>query len=102
MAETAQQACPALLWRLINHWPATLVYGVTLQCIPYPPTSSISRLTRAVHNGNILTYLRNSKWTSKERRTQTLSLIYEVAQGMEYLHARDIIHGDFKVRPPCA
>ena len=44
-------------------------------------------------NGNILTYLRSEAG----RQSDKVALVRQIAQGMEYLHSREIIHGDLKV-----
>jgi len=47
-----------------------------------------------VRNGNIVDYLQ----TLSGKRAEKIALVHQMALGMEYLHSRDIIHGDFKVR----
>lgn len=46
-----------------------------------------------MRNGNILTYLRTENGSQADR----IALVHQMAQGMEYLHLHDIMHGDFKV-----
>jgi len=46
-----------------------------------------------VRNGNIVDYLQ----TPSGKRAEKIALVHQMALGMEYLHSRDIIHGDFKV-----
>jgi serine/threonine protein kinase len=50
-----------------------------------------------VKNGNILSYLLNYPNSGVAKRSSRVNLIYEMALGLEHLHSRDIIHGDFKV-----
>jgi serine/threonine protein kinase len=50
-----------------------------------------------VKNGNILSYLLNYPNSGVAKRSSRVDLIYEMALGLEHLHSRDIIHGDFKV-----
>ena len=50
-------------------------------------------LTSAVRNGNILSYLRSNVGSQSSK----VALVHQIAQGMGYLHSRDIVHGDFKV-----
>jgi serine/threonine protein kinase len=46
-------------------------------------------------NGSILNYLRSDAAIQSNKT----ALVHQMAQGMEYLHSRDILHGDFKVGP---
>ncbi|WVQ86131.1 hypothetical protein IAT38_008299 [Cryptococcus sp. DSM 104549] len=43
-------------------------------------------------NGSVIDYLQ----TPEGKYANKLALILEMAQGMEYLHSREILHGDFK------
>jgi serine/threonine protein kinase len=43
-------------------------------------------------NRDILKYLQSKQGA----RCEKVALIHQIAQGMAYLHSRDIIHGDFK------
>ena len=51
-----------------------------------------------MRNGNIVDYLQ----TPAGKRCEKVALVHQMALGMEYLHSRDIIHGDFKVSPAVA
>lgn len=48
-------------------------------------------------NGNILNYIANIGMQQPQTtHVNKLALIHQISQGLEYLHSRDIIHGDFK------
>ena len=46
-----------------------------------------------MRNGDVLKYLKSDqgKFVNK------LAVLHQIAEGMEYLHGREIIHGDLKV-----
>lgn len=46
-----------------------------------------------LENGDVLHYIAQA---GTDRGVNRLPLIHQIAQGLEYLHSRDIIHGDFK------
>ena len=46
-------------------------------------------------NGSLVTYL---KGLPTLETADVLEIILEIAQGMEYLHCRGVLHGDLKVR----
>ena len=46
-------------------------------------------------NGSLVTYL---KGLPTLETADVLKVILEIAQGMEYLHCRGVLHGDLKVR----
>ncbi|WVW80744.1 hypothetical protein I302_102730 [Kwoniella bestiolae CBS 10118] len=76
------------VWRRLKSDRVLRFYGASSTTGP-PPWFLVSPFMR---NGNVLNYL--SSLSGKE--ANKLALICEMAQGMEYLHSRDIIHGDFK------
>ncbi|OCF45644.1 TKL/TKL-CCIN protein kinase [Kwoniella heveanensis CBS 569] len=76
------------VWRRLKSDRILPFYGASSTTGP-PPWFLVSPYMR---NGNILTYLQ----TPQGAHCNKLAFIFEMAQGMEYLHSRDIIHGDFK------
>ncbi|WVQ95463.1 hypothetical protein IAU59_002560 [Kwoniella sp. CBS 9459] len=76
------------VWRRLKSDRILPFYGASSTTGP-PPWFLVSPYMR---NGNILTYLR----TPQGAHCNKLAFVCEMAQGMEYLHSRDIIHGDFK------
>ncbi|OCF54632.1 TKL/TKL-CCIN protein kinase [Kwoniella mangroviensis CBS 10435] len=76
------------VWRRLKSDRVLRFYGASSTTGP-PPWFLVSPFMR---NGNVLNYLSSPAG----REANKLALICEMAQGMEYLHSRDIIHGDFK------
>ncbi|WVF67899.1 hypothetical protein IAT40_002660 [Kwoniella sp. CBS 6097] len=76
------------VWRRLKSDRILPFYGASSTTGP-PPWFLVSPYMR---NGNILTYLK----TPQGIHCNKLAFVCEMAQGMEYLHSRDIIHGDFK------
>ncbi|WVQ63410.1 uncharacterized protein L199_001563 [Kwoniella botswanensis] len=76
------------VWRRLKSERVLRFYGASSTTGP-PPWFLVSPFMR---NGNVLNYLSSPAG----REANKLALICEMAQGMEYLHSRDIIHGDFK------
>nr|XP_019007852.1 TKL/TKL-CCIN protein kinase [Kwoniella pini CBS 10737]OCF46633.1 TKL/TKL-CCIN protein kinase [Kwoniella pini CBS 10737] len=76
------------VWRRLRSDRVLRFYGASSTTGP-PPWFLVSPYMK---NGNVLNYLSSN--TGKE--ANRLALICEMAQGMEYLHSRDIVHGDFK------
>ena len=56
--------------------------------------NKVSADGHTVENGNVLAYLRSDTGSHSNKYV----LVHQMAQGLEYLHSRDIVHGDFKVR----
>lgn len=46
-------------------------------------------------NGSLVSYLKN---LSSLESVDLLKMMHEIAKGMEYLHSKDVLHGDLKVR----
>ncbi|WWC65266.1 uncharacterized protein I303_107883 [Kwoniella dejecticola CBS 10117] len=76
------------VWRRLKSDRVLRFYGASSTTGP-PPWFLVSPF---MQNGNVLNYLSSAPG----REANKLALICEMAQGMEYLHSRDIIHGDFK------
>ncbi|KAF7316134.1 Kinase-like protein [Mycena indigotica] len=68
----------ALLWRQLRHPHILQFLGLDNENFP----TSFSMVSAWMDNGNILQYLK--------RR------LYEIAQGLQYLHSRQIVHGDLR------
>ncbi|WVR08680.1 hypothetical protein IAU60_005738 [Kwoniella sp. DSM 27419] len=76
------------IWRRLKSDRILTFYGASSTTGP-PPWFLVSPYLK---NGNILTFLKTQLGKILDREL----LIYEMTQGMEYLHSRDIVHGDFK------
>ncbi|WRT70785.1 uncharacterized protein IL334_007784 [Kwoniella shivajii] len=76
------------VWRRLRSKRVLSFYGASSTTGP-PPWFLVSPFMK---NGNVLNYLS----TNQGKQANKLAIIWEMAQGMDYLHSRDIIHGDFK------
>lgn len=76
------------IWRRLRHPNVLAFLGASSASAP-PPFFFVSPYMR---NGNAIVYLHNNPQANR------LQLMFEVAAGMGYLHSRDVIHGDLKVR----
>ncbi|KAJ6598357.1 kinase-like domain-containing protein [Mycena vulgaris] len=76
----------ALIWRQLCHPNLLPFFGL------YYLESRLCLVSPWMENGNILQFLKNHP-VGIERR---LSLILDVALGLEYLHGKSVVHGDLK------
>ncbi|KAJ7844191.1 kinase-like domain-containing protein, partial [Mycena leptocephala] len=78
----------ALIWRQLCHSNVLPFFGIyylenrTRLCLVAP----------WMENGNIMKFLTNNNPSNTDR----LSLILDVAQGLQYLHEEEVTHGDLK------
>ncbi|KAJ7043120.1 kinase-like domain-containing protein, partial [Mycena alexandri] len=75
----------ALIWRQLCHPNLLPFFGV------YYLDSRLCLVSPWMENGNIVDFLRN-----EPPNTNRLSLIVDVALGLQYLHEQNIVHGDLK------
>ena len=82
------------VWKKLDHPNVLPLFGAS-SARGDPPWFFVSPYMKY---GNVVTYLRRS-----HKPADTLThkrMIHEIATGMEYLHSRDITHGDLKVCTP--
>ncbi|KAJ7126300.1 kinase-like domain-containing protein [Mycena epipterygia] len=75
----------ALIWRQLSHPNLLPFFGL------YSLESRLCLVSPWMNNGHILEFLQNAS-----ANTDRLSLILDVAMGLEYLHTQQIVHGDLK------
>ncbi|KAJ7719294.1 kinase-like domain-containing protein [Mycena metata] len=75
----------ALIWRQLSHPNLLPFYGL------YFLDRRLCLISPWMQNGNVLAYLNN-----KPAHINPLSLILDVALGLEYLHKNNVVHGDLK------
>ncbi|KAJ7126710.1 kinase-like domain-containing protein [Mycena epipterygia] len=75
----------ALIWRQLSHPNLLPFYGL------YYVESRLCLVSPWMENGHILEFIKNSP-----SDVNRLSLILDVALGLEYLHKERIVHGDLK------
>ncbi|KAJ6598287.1 kinase-like domain-containing protein [Mycena vulgaris] len=76
----------ALIWRQLSHPNLLPFFGL------YYLENRLCLVAPWMENGNILEYLRKEAIDIEGR----LSLILDVALGLEYLHGESVVHGDLK------
>ncbi|KAK7055199.1 kinase-like protein [Favolaschia claudopus] len=76
----------ALIWQDLHHPHILPFLGIDRNSFP----SSLCAVSPWMQHGTILKYLKDHGRGNVDR------LLYEIAQGLEYLHSRGIIHGDLK------
>ncbi|WWC72655.1 uncharacterized protein I206_106619 [Kwoniella pini CBS 10737] len=76
------------IWCRLNSEFVLPFYGASSAVGP-PPWFLVSPWMK---NGRITDYVRSERGRDVDR----ISLIHQIAQGMEYLHSRDVVHGDIK------
>lgn len=74
----------AEIWRRIQHDHILPLYGVAYD------GEHVSLVSPWMENGNIIEYFRENPAASK------ILMLKEIAQGMEYLHEKQIVHGDLR------
>ncbi|KAJ7224780.1 kinase-like domain-containing protein [Mycena rebaudengoi] len=84
---TMQQFCrEALIWQHLKHPYILPMLGIDRESFP----SSLCMVSLWMENGTVLKYL------EEHGRQDVDKLLWEVAQGLEYLHSRNIVHGDLR------
>ncbi|KAF8216023.1 hypothetical protein K438DRAFT_621510 [Mycena galopus ATCC 62051] len=76
----------ALIWRQLCHPNLLPFFGL------YYIDGRLCLISPWMENGNVMEYLRRNPTPATDR----LSLILDVALGLEYLHLQKIVHGDLK------
>ncbi|KAJ6598279.1 kinase-like domain-containing protein [Mycena vulgaris] len=76
----------ALIWRQLSHPNLLPFFGL------YYLENRLCLVAPWMENGNVFEYLRQESLGSEAR----LSLILDVALGLEYLHGKSVVHGDLK------
>ena len=73
------------------------IYNVSLSNIC---TAKLLTITEFCEAGNLLTYLQEKMEPVFNLKTeaQMLAWSYQVAEGMQFLHSRSVIHGDLAAR----
>ncbi|KAF7360303.1 Protein kinase domain-containing protein [Mycena venus] len=75
----------ALIWRQLSHPNLLPFFGL------YYLDQRLCLVSPWMSNGNVLEFLRDAP-----ARIDRLSLILDVAKGLEYLHKMHVVHGDLK------
>ncbi|KAH8834109.1 kinase-like domain-containing protein [Flagelloscypha sp. PMI_526] len=78
----------AVLWHQLDHPNILPFLGVSYDCFP----NRLSLISPFMKNGNIMDYLKEHPEPSEQR----MELLYQIVQGINYLHEMDICHGDIK------
>ncbi|KAK7029786.1 kinase-like domain-containing protein, partial [Favolaschia claudopus] len=76
----------ALIWKDLKHPYILPLIGIDRDSFP----DFLCMVSPWMEHGTVIEYLK------KHGHDIVDKLLYEVAQGLEYLHSRDIIHGDLK------
>ncbi|KAJ7145913.1 kinase-like domain-containing protein [Mycena epipterygia] len=76
----------ALVWRDLHHPNILPFIGIDRESFP----SSLSMVSPWMEHGTILKYL------DVHGRANVDKLLFEIAQGLQYLHSRNIVHGDLR------
>ncbi|KAJ7231344.1 kinase-like domain-containing protein [Mycena rebaudengoi] len=76
----------ALIWQHLKHPCILPMLGIDQESLP----SSLCMVSPWMENGTVLKYL------EEHGRRDVDKLLWEVAQGLEYLHSRNIVHGDLR------
>ncbi|KAJ7107504.1 kinase-like domain-containing protein [Mycena epipterygia] len=76
----------AVVWRGLSHRFILPLIGIDRETFP----SSFCMVSPWMKQGTVLKYLRD------RGRGEVNRLLLEVAQGLEYLHAQNIVHGDLR------
>ncbi|KAJ7026721.1 kinase-like domain-containing protein [Mycena alexandri] len=75
-----------LVWKDLHHPHILPFMGIDRNSYP----SSLCMVSPWMEHGTVLKYLRD------HGRTDVDKLLYEIAQGLEYLHLHDVVHGDLR------
>ncbi|KAJ7828506.1 kinase-like domain-containing protein, partial [Mycena leptocephala] len=76
----------ALIWRQLCHPNVLPFFGL------YYLGTRLCLVSPWMENGHIMKFITNKNPASTER----LSLILDIALALQYLHAKDVVHGDLK------
>ncbi|KAJ7875387.1 kinase-like domain-containing protein [Mycena olivaceomarginata] len=76
----------ALVWKDLHHPNILPFLGIDRDSFP----SSLCMVSPWMEHGTITNYLKTHGYENVDK------LLYEIAQGLEYLHFRNIVHGDLR------
>ncbi|KAJ7607395.1 kinase-like domain-containing protein [Roridomyces roridus] len=76
----------ALVWKDLNHPNILPFIGIDRETFP----NSLCMVSPWMENGTVLKYL------DVHGRANVDKLLFEIAQGIQYLHSRNIVHGDLR------
>ncbi|KAJ7229230.1 kinase-like domain-containing protein, partial [Mycena rebaudengoi] len=77
----------ALVWQDLQHPYILPLIGIDRESFP---TTSLCMVSPWMEHGTILRYLNDHGRVNVDR------LLSEIAEGLEYLHSREIVHGDLR------
>ncbi|KAJ6554051.1 kinase-like domain-containing protein [Mycena vulgaris] len=85
--QTCRNVCrEALVWKDLQHPHILTFIGIDRETFP----SSLCMVSPWMEHGTILEYL------TRHGRENVDKLLFEIAQGLQYLHSRNIVHGDLR------
>ncbi|KAJ7353622.1 hypothetical protein DFH08DRAFT_1077723 [Mycena albidolilacea] len=76
----------ALLWKDLQHAHILPFLGIDRDTFP----SSLCMVSPWMEHGTVTNYLKTHGYRNVDK------LLYQVSQGLEYLHSRNIVHGDLR------
>ncbi|KAJ7772980.1 hypothetical protein DFH07DRAFT_148774 [Mycena maculata] len=76
----------ALVWRDLHHPHILAFIGIDRDSFP----NSLCMVSPWMEHGTVLNYLKDHGHANVDK------LLSEIAQGLQYLHSRDIVHGDLR------
>ncbi|KAJ7260897.1 kinase-like domain-containing protein [Mycena haematopus] len=76
----------ALVWKDLHHPNILPFLGIDRDSFP----SSLCMVSPWMKHGTVINYLKNHGYANVNK------LLYEIAKGLEYLHSRNIAHGDLR------
>ncbi|KAF7362319.1 Kinase-like protein [Mycena venus] len=78
----------ALVWKDLHHPNILPFLGIDRDS--FPSCDSLCMVSPWMKNGTVMNYLKVYGHANVDK------LLYEIAQGLQYLHSRNIVHGDLK------
>ncbi|KAF7374477.1 Kinase-like protein [Mycena sanguinolenta] len=76
----------ALVWKELCHPHILPFLGIEKDSFPWP----LCMVSPWMEHGTVLNYLKQHGHSNVDK------LLHEIAQGLQYLHSRDIVHGDLR------
>ncbi|KAJ7717076.1 kinase-like domain-containing protein [Mycena maculata] len=76
----------ALVWKDLHHPHILPFLGIDRDSFP----SSLCMVSPWMEHGTVVDYLKNHGHANVDK------LLFEIAQGLQYLHSRNIVHGDLR------
>ena len=80
------------MWKSLSHPNVLELLGAS-SALSEPPWFFVSPYMK---NGSLVSYL---KGLPSLESVDLLKMMREIAEGMAYLHSREVLHGDLKVGP---